>query len=78
MPQTIQFFHAGCPVCVNAENRLADAIDTGRYTVERIHLGERPDRLADADAAGVRSVPAFVIDGQALHVDFGASIDDLR
>lgn len=78
MPQTIQFFHAGCPVCVNAEQKLADAIDGDRYQVERIHLGEQPDRLADADAAGVKSVPAFVIDGQALHVDFGASIDDLR
>ena len=35
-------------------------------------------RLAEAEAAGVKSVPAFVIDGQPYHINFGASVDDLK
>ena len=28
----------------------------------------------EAEAAGVQSVPAYVIDGQAFHINFGASM----
>ncbi len=32
------FYHAGCPVCVEAENQVADALDPARYDVEHVHL----------------------------------------
>ncbi len=30
------FYHAGCPVCVEAERQIADALDTDRYEVELV------------------------------------------
>ena len=72
------FYHAGCPVCVDAERAFAEALDSSRYDVEIVHLGEAKGRVAEAEAAGVKSVPAFVIDGQPYHVNFGASLDDLK
>ena len=75
---TAIYYHAGCPVCVAAEENVAAAIDGARYRLERVHLGERKDRIAEAESAGVKSVPALVIDGQAFHINFGASLDALR
>ena len=39
---------------------------------------EEERRIAEAEAAGVTSVPAFVIDGQAYHINFGASLADVK
>ncbi len=75
---TAIFYHAGCPVCLGAEQMVADAIDSSKYQVEVVHLGEQPSRVAEAEAAGVRSVPALVLGGQAFHINFGAAIADLR
>ena len=72
------FYHAGCPVCVAAEQQLADAIDPARFDVEVVHLGEARTRISEAEAAGVRSVPALVIAGQPFHINFGAAIADLK
>ncbi len=72
------FFHAGCPVCVAAEDNVARAIDSSRYQVEVVHLGERPERIAEAKQAGVQSVPALVLDGQPFHINFGASLADVE
>lgn len=72
------FYHAGCPVCVSAEQQLAGAIDPARFDVEAVHLGEDPSRVAEAESAGVRSVPALVIGGQPFHINFGAAIADLK
>ncbi|MEL7061097.1 MAG: thioredoxin family protein [Acidobacteriota bacterium] len=72
------FFHAGCPVCLDAESKLAEAIDSSRYDVEHVHLGESPDRLAEAERLGVQSVPAVVIDNAPFHINFGAALADLR
>ena len=33
------FYHAGCPVCVAAEQNVANALDPAKYDVEIIHLG---------------------------------------
>lgn len=74
---TATFFHAGCPVCVSAEQGLATALDPDRYEVEHIHLGERPDAIAAAKAAGVVSVPALVVDGTVFHINHGADLADL-
>lgn len=72
------FYHAGCPVCVEAERQVADALDGSRYRVEHVHLGESKGRLAEAENAGVKSVPALVIDGKPFHINFGASLSDLK
>lgn len=72
------FYHAGCPVCVAAENNIAEAIDRSRYDVEVVHLGNDKERIAEAEAAGVKSVPALVLEGAPFHINFGASISDLK
>lgn len=78
MSQKAVFYHAGCPVCVDAEARLAHALDPAAYKVEIVHLGEAPGRIAEAEQAGVLSVPALVLDGQPFHINFGAALSDLR
>ncbi len=75
---TAIFYHAGCPVCLGAEQMVADAIDRSKYQVEVVHLGEQADRIAEAEAAGVKSVPALVLNDQVFHINFGAAIDDLK
>jgi glutaredoxin len=72
------FYHAGCPVCVAAEQRIAAALDPARFDVEIVHLGKDKHRLAEAEKAGVKSVPALVMGGQPFHINFGASLDALR
>ncbi len=72
------FFHAGCPVCVSAEQQFIDALDAGRYRVEVVHLGEQKGRIGEAERLGVKSVPALVIDGQPFHINFGAALADLK
>ena len=68
------FYHAGCSVCVDAEQRFAGALNPNQYDVEIVHLGEQKDRLDEAKTAGVKSVPAFVIDGAVYHINHGADI----
>jgi glutaredoxin len=72
------FYHAGCPVCVAAEQNVAQALDRTRYEVEVVHLGNNRARIAEAERAGVKSVPALVLDGQAYHINYGADLDALR
>lgn len=72
------FYHAGCPVCVAAEQNVAAALDPARYEVEIVHLGQDKSRLAEAERAGVKSVPALVLGGTAYHINFGASLEALK
>lgn len=72
------FYHAGCPVCIEAEQNVAHAMDPAKYDMEIVHLGQRKERLKDAITAGVKSVPALVLDGTPFHINFGASIEALR
>lgn len=72
------FYHAGCPVCVEAEQTVAQAIDKGKYSVEIVHLGESRERLPEAEQAGVKSVPALVLDGVPFHINFGADLSALK
>ena len=51
------FYHAGCPVCVDAE---------------------QGSRISEAESSGVKSVPALVIGENTYHINFGASINDLK
>lgn len=72
------FYHAGCPVCVAAETSVAQALDPARYRVESVHLGEARQRVAEAERAGVKSVPALVLGGQVFHINHGADLAALR
>ncbi len=72
------FYHAGCPVCVQAEQNVANALDPAKYSVEIVHLGNAKARVAEAEKYGVKSVPALVMDGTAYHINFGAGIDALK
>lgn len=55
------FYHAGCSVCVSAEQQFAIALDPAKFDVEVVNFAETPGRIAEAEQAGVVSVPAFVI-----------------
>ncbi|MGH8508885.1 MAG: thioredoxin family protein [Gammaproteobacteria bacterium] len=72
------FYHAGCPVCVAAEQNVANALDPARYEVEIVHLGRDKSRLKEAEYAGIKSVPALVMGGSAFHINYGASIEALK
>lgn len=71
------FYHAGCPVCVSAEHDIIDLI--GSEKVEVVNIGEQRDRIQEAENAGVKSVPAVVTpNGNVLHINFGASMEDVK
>lgn len=71
------FYHAGCPVCVSAEQDILNLINPS--DVEVVHLGTDRSRIADAENKGVKSVPALVTpNGHVLHINFGASIADVK
>ncbi len=72
------FYHAGCSVCVAAEQNVANALDRAKYDIEIVHLGNDKSRLKEAESAGVKSVPALVMDGAAFHINFGAGIEALK
>ncbi|MCL4846741.1 MAG: thioredoxin family protein [Acidobacteria bacterium] len=78
MAQKAVFYHAGCPVCIDAEQQLAVALDPSRFEVEVVHLGASKDRIAEAERAGVVSVPALVLGGRPYHINFGASLADVK
>lgn len=71
------FYHAGCPVCVSAEQDIIDLI--GNEQVEIIHLGNEQTKIVEAEQAGVKSVPALVTsNGNVLHINFGANLADVK
>ena len=73
------FYHAGCPVCVSAEQDFLQMVDQSKYEVEIVHLGKQKERIAEAEKAGVKSVPALVTPaGSVLHLNFGASVEDVK
>ncbi|HET8702138.1 MAG TPA: thioredoxin family protein [Nitrococcus sp.] len=72
------FYHAGCSVCIEAEQQVALALDSARYQLEIVHLGKDAARIAEAEKAGVKSVPALVIDGAPFHINFGAALSALK
>lgn len=72
------FYHAGCAVCLAAENQFVQALDSTQYQIEVVHLGQNQNRLSEAETSGVKSVPALVIDGIPFHINFGASLADVK
>lgn len=78
MTEKVTFYHAGCPVCAEAEHAIVTALDRSRYQVEIVHLGEAKERIAEAERRGVKSVPALVLQDTVLHINYGASLADLK
>lgn len=78
MKQKAAFYHAGCPVCVAAEDKIIEIIDRNRVDLEIVHLGKTRERIDEAAAAGVKSVPALVLGGAVLHINHGADLSALR
>jgi glutaredoxin len=72
------FYHAGCAVCTAAEQQFVSALNPDLYQVEVVHLGQDKSRIGEAEAAGVQSVPALVLDGKPYHINFGASLDAVK
>lgn len=71
------FYHAGCSVCVSAEQEIVSLI--GNDNVDIVHLGEQKNRIDEAEGKGVKSVPALLTpSGNVLHINFGASMADVR
>ncbi|KXH84270.1 thioredoxin domain-containing protein [Chryseobacterium kwangjuense] len=71
------FYHAGCSVCVSAEHDIINLI--GADHVEIVHLGNDRTKIEEAERAGVKSVPALVTpNGNVLHINFGASMEDVK
>ena len=71
------FYHAGCPVCVSAEQDIVTL--SGASNVDIVHIGEDRTRIAEAEKAGVKSVPALLTpNGNVLHLNFGASMADVK
>lgn len=73
-----KFYHAGCPVCLEAESAITRTLDRSKVDLEVVHLGTAKSRLPEAESAGVKSVPALVVDGHALHLNFGAPLSALK
>ncbi|PWA05305.1 thioredoxin family protein [Pueribacillus theae] len=72
------FYHAGCPVCVDAEQVVLRYLDKSKVNTEIVHLGNDRNRIEEAKKAGIQSVPALVIDGNVYHINYGASLEDVK
>lgn len=71
------FYHAGCTVCVSAEQDIINLI--GQENVEVVNIGEDRTRIPEAEKAGVNSVPALLTsNGNVLHINYGASMADVK
>lgn len=71
------FYHAGCPVCVSAEQDVVTLI--GIENVSLVNIGENRDRILEAEGLGIKSVPALVTpNGNVLHINYGASIEEVK
>jgi len=71
------FYHAGCPVCVSAEQDIVKLL--GPEKVDIVHIGSDRSRISEAEKAGVKSVPALLTpNGNVLHINFGASMSDVK
>lgn len=78
MKASASFCNGDDHVHVATGRKPADAIDPARLDVEVVRLGKARVRIPEAEAAGVKSVPALVKGGQPFHINFGAAVADLK
>ncbi|HLS09168.1 thioredoxin family protein [Lentibacillus sp.] len=72
------FYHAGCPVCQDAEKNMLKFLDQSKVDLEIVDFNDDSSRISEAESAGVKSVPALVLDGQPYHINYGASMEDVK
>ncbi|GAB3799494.1 thioredoxin family protein [Virgibacillus kimchii] len=72
------FYHAGCPVCADAEKMVLDYFDKSKVDVEVIDFNDDASKINEAENAGVKSVPALVLNGQTYHINHGASMEEVK
>ncbi|TFJ94276.1 thioredoxin family protein [Lentibacillus salicampi] len=71
------FYHAGCPVCQDAEKNMLGFLDP-KVDVEVVDFNDDSSRISEAESAGVKSVPALVLNGQPYHINYGASMEEVK
>lgn len=72
------FYHAGCPVCVDAEKMVLDYLDKSKVDVDVVDFNDDASKISEAESAGVKSVPALVLNGQTYHINHGASMEEVK
>ncbi len=72
------FYHAGCPICVDTEQVVLGYLDNSKISTEIVHLGTERNRIEEAERVGIKSVPALVIEGDIYHINYGASLEDVK
>jgi len=72
------FYHAGCPVCMDAEKMVLGYLDDSKVDLEIVHFEEDASRIGEAENLGVKSVPALVVNNQVYHINYGASMEDVK
>ena len=77
MKKKATWYHAGCDVCVSAENGLLAVLDAQQLDVDKVDLGRTRARIAEAKQRGVKTIPALVVGDDVFHVNFGANLADL-
>ena len=77
MKKKATWYHAGCDVCVSAENNLIAALDAHKLDIDKVDLGRTRARIAEAQQRGVKTLPALVLGEDVFHVNFGANLADL-
>jgi glutaredoxin len=72
------FYHdAGCQVCQAARRQIIHALDPERYDVEEVDLSTAKQRIPEAAEAGVKTVPALVMNDHVFHINRGADLTAL-
>ncbi|MED4531141.1 thioredoxin family protein [Metabacillus fastidiosus] len=72
------FYHAGCPICVESEQLVLQYLDKSKTDLEIVHLGNDSSRIGEAEQFGVKSVPALVVNGGVYHINYGASLEEIK
>jgi hypothetical protein len=60
-----------CGVCMQVDRAIVQHLD---YDLEYVDLSENRDRIAEAESAGVKTLPALVLEGRVFHINFGAEL----
>ncbi|KQV87849.1 hypothetical protein ASD15_27755 [Massilia sp. Root351] len=69
MKTTAIFYHDGCKLCLSMADLFGAALDPARYTTEIVNLGLAPERLDEAERAGVKVLPSLVMDGRVFAIN---------
>lgn len=60
------FYHDGCEICSEAGKELIAVI--GLSNLDIVHVGLTPERMKEAEEAGIKALPALVtVTGNVLH-----------